>query len=221
MKTPSWHLRTVTEVAANAKYTFYLPSKATIAALKVGDSVKLTFELKEPPEDGPSAERMWVRIEMIDGSGGYLGRLDNDPGFIRDLKYDDHVRFSDCHIINTSIDEVEPGESLQEKYFPRCLVTNKVLRDGEKVAILYREEPQAPHDSGWRLLAGTESDSYVNDADNVHFVSLGAVLNRDDAFIDLLDSPVGSAFQRNPETGAFDSVGDDEGEGDDESTTVH
>lgn len=203
MKNPSWHLRDATKIAAEAKYTFYLPSKATIAALQVGDVVKLMFALRNPAEDEPPAERMWVKIEMIDGSGGFLGRLANDPAVIEDLNYNDHVRFSECHIMNTDIEEVDPGESLVEKYFPRCLVTNAILEGTEKVGILYREHPEVPRDSGWRLLSGSESEAYLSNPDNVQFVSLGAVLNRDDSFVELLEHPPGSRFERAKKSGKF------------------
>ena len=55
-------------------------------------------------------------------------------------------------------------------------------------------------------MAGDEDDAYPSDADNLFYVSLGAVLNRDDSFVHLLDAPVSSVFERNPETGAFEAL---------------
>lgn len=40
-------------------------------------------------------------------------------------------------------------------------------------------------------------------------VSLGAVLNEDDSFVELLESPVGSAFIRDPESGRFVQCADE------------
>jgi hypothetical protein len=47
----------------------------------------------------------------------------------------------------------------------------------------------------------------MSDSDNVAYVSLGAVLSRDDSFKDLLDSPSGSAFERDPHSGNFERAG--------------
>ena len=89
-----------------------------------------------------------------------------------------------------------------DRYLPRCFVTSRVLRDGERIGYLYREEPDEGGDSGWRIMAGDESDAYMDDADNTAYVSLGAVLNCDDSILPLLDAPVGSAFGRD-EGGRF------------------
>ena len=79
-----------------------------------------------------------------------------------------------------------------------------MLNDGQPVGYLYHEPPDDEEDSGWRIMAGDESDDYMDDSKNLACVSLGAVLSRDDAFRDLLDAPVGSAFARNAVTGAFE-----------------
>jgi hypothetical protein len=44
----------------------------------------------------------------------------------------------------------------------------------------------------------------MSDASNLAYVSLGAVLSKDDSFRQLLEAPVGSAYVRNPETGEFE-----------------
>lgn len=60
-----------------------------------------------------------------------------------------------------------------------------------------------PNDSGWRITSNTEADTYMDNPENIAYVSLGAVLNQDDSFIDLLDQPAGSAFVRDPDTSEF------------------
>ena len=92
-----------------------------------------------------------------------------------------------------------------ERYIKRCFVTKRILNDSQRVGYLYREEPDEENDSGWRLTANDESDEYMSDSKNLAYVSLGAVLSRDDSFRDLLDAPTGSAFIRSSETGKFEA----------------
>jgi hypothetical protein len=190
---PSWHLDDPRATAASHKYTFYLPSSEVISRVSVGEVVKLIFCFESEDPEAPRAERMWVLIDRIDGSGGFSGRLDNEPRHIRDIKADDPVDFQSYHIIATEHDE---EDNIVERYFPRCLVTKRILDDGAKVRYLYRESTDKDDDSGWRILAGDESDEYMDDPNNSACVSLGAVLNRDDSFIHLLEAPVGAAFER-------------------------
>jgi hypothetical protein len=224
MQTPSWTLVDSEKLAQENKYTYARASQAAIAALRVGDDVKIGFKLNVPTEDGYETERMWVEIEMIDGSGGFLGRLQNQPHFIQDLKINDHVRFSERHIMVTSNEDDHPGNDLVNKYRVRCFASNKVLQDGEKVTVLFREAPQVRGDSGWRFFSGTETESYMMNDDSMRFVSLGAVLRCGDAFVDLLESPVNSYFELNPGTGQFEVAnhdGQDETEAGDNRPSVH
>ena len=168
--------------------------------MKAGENVKLVFVFDSDDPKAPEAERMWVIVDSFDGKGGFTGRLDNDPRWIKDLKAGDRLEFRDIHIVNTEHDD---DNNIVKKYLPRCFVTNRILNDGQKIGYLYREQSDNEKDSGWRIMAGDESDDYMDDPDNAAFVSLGAVLSCDDSVIDLLESPVGSAFQRNEESGVF------------------
>lgn len=196
----SWFLADADALAAEYKYTFYKPSPDIIDSIAPGETVKLIFEFTSDDPEAPSAERMWVMVDEIVAPGRFKGRLDNDPYHIRDLKAGDPVGFAACHIIQTPHDT---PDNLARKYVDRCFVTSRVLYDGAPAGYLLREEPEHDDDSGWRIAANDESAEYMDDAGNVHYVSLGAVLNRDDGFIDLLDSPIGSAFFRDEETGEF------------------
>jgi hypothetical protein len=109
------------------------------------------------------------------------------------LKVGDVIAFRDIHIISTEHDD---PNNLVEKYFARCFVTKRVLRDGQRVGYMYREEADNDEDSGWRITAGDESEEYMEDAGNISLVSLGAVLNRDDSILALLDSPAGTRLER-------------------------
>lgn len=199
---PSWHLIDADPRAAESPYTFYKPSRELISRVRPGEVVKLIFEFSSDDPEAPAAERMWVRVDELLPDGGFQGHLDNEPRYIADLKLGDPIQFQACHVINT---EHEDSDNLVERYIQRCFVTRRVLDDGRRAGYLYREEPDEEIDSGWRITASDESDAYMSNPKNVAYVSLGAVLNRDDTFRDLLEAPIGSAFVRNPETGDFES----------------
>ena len=61
-------------------------------------------------------------------------------------------------------------------------------------------------DSGWRFFSGTETQEYVDNADNLEIFDCNTIANYDQDIIPLLLAPVGSAFERNPETGKFEAV---------------
>lgn len=196
-----WWLKDASETQRSYPYTFYRPSQNIIGKLVPGNLVKLIFEFDNPDPQGYSAERMWVKITHIDGNR-FKGELDNQPAELTSLKPGDPVEFEARHVISTDIEDNEP--SLVEQYVKRCFVTRRVLYDGEPAGFLYREEPDQDNDSGWRITAGDESDEYMDNEDNIFYVSLGAVLNEDDSFVHLLDSGIGSAFERNAQTGQFE-----------------
>lgn len=204
----SWHLGDPSDLRTSAKYTFSFPSAKSLAKLGVGNSVKLMFEF-EPAVEGYSTERMWVLVHSRNEAGQFTGTLQNTPDFIKDLKQGEIVTFEEKHIIGDDLPADEDDDDIVSRYYPRCLVTRRVLYDGAKVTCLYREVPDArgqgpvAGDSGWRLLAGDETPEYMADPENVFYVSLGAVLNRDDRFVHLLDNPIGSEFEFDESIGAF------------------
>jgi hypothetical protein len=202
---PSWHLVDADWIAAQHRYTFYKPSREVIARVAVGETVKLIFAFESSDPAAPGAERMWVVVDSIDGSGGFTGRLNNVPEYIEDIALDDPVSFRDIHIINTQHDE---HDNIVEKYLPRCFVTKRILKDAQRIGYLYREAPEEDRDSGWRIMAGDESDEYMDEASNIAYVSLGAVLSCDDSILGLLDAPVGSVFERT-QSGGFVAVADE------------
>lgn len=199
---PVWSLVDADPIAAENPYTFYKPSREVIARVQPGDVVKLIFRFESDDPDAPSAERMWVIVDECLSDGHFRGRLDNQPRHIKDLNHLDKVTFSACHVINTQTDD---DDNLVERDILRCFVTARVLEEGRKVGYLYREEPDDEADSVWRFMARDESDAYMDDARHLAYVSLGAVFSRNDSFRDLLESPVGAAFIRHPETGLFEA----------------
>ena len=211
-----WYLEDARELGEAAPYTFYIPSPEVIAMLQPGDEVKLVFRLDpESDEDGDddvAVERMWVRITGIDDDE-FRGELDNQPVAIPELQPGDEIEFASYHIIDTQLDD--PVPNIVHRYADHCFVTSRVLDEEHPVGSLYREDPDESEDqledfSGWNIMAGDEDDAYLDDPANWRYVPLGAVLNIDDRFIDVLDAPFDSEFEYDPEQGAFVEVEDDD-----------
>lgn len=207
-KTGSWKLTDSEQLAKKHKYTFYKPSREITKNLKVGNIAKLTFEFDSSNSEHPSAERMWVEITEINGEK-FKGKLDNHPFYLHELYAGDEIVFEHKHIIDHDLELSEPN--LVDKYYDRCFVTNKILYENAPINYIYREEPMKKDeerdyvDTGWRILSGDESDEYMNDSENISLVSLGAVLSRDDSFIELLKSEIGKSFERN-KNGIFEEI---------------
>ncbi len=207
-KMGSWKLTDAEKLAQENKYTFYKPSKEITKKLSVGNLVKLTFKFDSSNSEHPSAERMWVEIIEINGEK-FKGKLDNHPYYLHELYLGDEILFEHKHIIDHDLELSEPN--LVDKYYDRCFVTNKILYEEAPINYIYRETPMEKDenrdyvDTGWRVLTGDESEEYMDDSKNISLVSLGAVLSIDDSFIDLLESEVGSSFERN-EKGIFEKI---------------
>ncbi|WP_372724232.1 DUF2185 domain-containing protein [Novipirellula sp.] len=100
--------------------------------------------------------------------------------------------------------------------FGGCFATDAITVDGNPVGYMYREEPDFEEDSGWRFLAGVESQKYLDDANNTGIYDVNEIANFDPDIIPLLDSPEGSAFERDEESGAFVAVSEDDDDEDDD-----
>ena len=196
MQNRSWKLEDAQKIADEFPYTFHKPSKKVVSQLKAENQAKLIFEFESDDPEAPRAERMWV--EIIDVKDGvFFGYLDNDPAYIKDLKHKDPIKFRECNIIDTDLDD--PVPSITDKYIKRCFVTNNILYEGQSVGYFYREEPDNDNDSGWRFTSGNETDEYMDDSNNLSYVSLGAVLREDDSYLPLLEREEGVAFAKDEE----------------------
>lgn len=175
---------------------------------EVGNIVKLTFQFDSSNSEHPSAERMWVQITEVNEEK-FKGKLDNHPFYLHELHAGDEIDFEHKHIIDHDLELTEPN--LVDKYYDRCFVTKKILQENAPVNYIYREEPMEDDqdrdyvDTGWRILSGDESQEYMDNPENISLVSLGAVLSKDDSFIDLLESEIGTSFERNKD-GIFEKI---------------
>lgn len=77
-----------------------------------------------------------------------------------------------------------------------CIATDRITVDGAEVGYCYRESPDDALDSGWRFFAGDETEEYTDDPNNLALYDVNTIANYDSAITALLESPVGSVFER-------------------------
>lgn len=78
-----------------------------------------------------------------------------------------------------------------------CMASDKITKQGYKVGFMYREEPMEGYpDSGWRFMAGDESDRYMNNPHHTHVFALNTLCNYDRDIIPYLKSEIGSVYIR-------------------------
>lgn len=202
-------------IAAEAPYTYYLPSENELLAVGSGDLVQVVF-VSIPSGGKFGAERMWVIVTAVDGDA-LTGTLDNHPIDMPQLKAGDVIRFSRWHIIDIDWPPdraVAPPPHIERRwYWERCFVDDQILDGRLKVEYLYREAPDPPRegdehpDSGWRFRCDTRGltdEEYDNPS--FSYIAIGKVLNQDDSWLHLIDAPVGSAYLRNWESDRFEST---------------
>ena len=76
------------------------------------------------------------------------------------------------------------------------LAADKIKRLIEPMGYMYREEGDEPADSGWRFFEGSENQEYADEPSHFGLYDVNTIANYDREIIPLLDSPVGSAFER-------------------------
>jgi hypothetical protein len=75
--------------------------------------------------------------------------------------------------------------------------SDRITVDGALVGWCYREEPDSAVDSGWRFFAGDESQEYADTPANLALYDINTIANYDPEIVSLIESPVGSSFERN------------------------
>ena len=87
--------------------------------------------------------------------------------------------------------------------FGSCIASDRITVDGLSVGFMYREQPDNKFDSGWRFLAGDESQNYSDDPRHLGIYDVNTIANYDPQITPYLDSPAGSAFGRDPDSEKF------------------
>jgi hypothetical protein len=75
--------------------------------------------------------------------------------------------------------------------------------DGHKVGYMYREESDNDVDGGWRFMSGQEPQEYMDNPDKHGVYDVNTIANYDPEIIPYLNAPVGTAFERDRESGKF------------------
>ena len=84
-----------------------------------------------------------------------------------------------------------------------CIASDRITVDGEKVGFMYREEKEDGDDSGWRFLAGDETDEYLEDTHHFMMFDVNYIANLDAAIIPYLKWKKGTEFERIAGTDEF------------------
>ena len=89
-----------------------------------------------------------------------------------------------------------------------CVSSDMITVEGYPVRFMYRESPSNDIDSGWRFFSGFEDDQYMSNPSNHAVYDVNTIANYDPSIIPLLDSPIGSAFEKTTESERFMRVTD-------------
>jgi hypothetical protein len=84
-----------------------------------------------------------------------------------------------------------------------CIASDMITVEGYQVGYMYREEPRNSMDSGWFFLSGRETGEYMDNAANHGIYEVNTICNYDKSIIPHLGAHYGTAFVRDPATGAF------------------
>lgn len=199
-------------VAALAKYTFFLPSAARIDAIAGGDLVQVTVRAI-PNSMKWDAERLWVRVHSVEPDW-LEGPLESQPDDMPLVSKGMTIRLPRTHVINVVFEDPDKEEAIladqQREFWERCWVDQAVL-DGElPVGFIYREEPEPIQDgerfadSGWRIRGDMRGASAAQLAERkIAYVALGAVLNKDDSWVHLIDEPTGASYDKDFDKSVF------------------
>lgn len=92
----SWFLENCARLAARNANSFYIPSRADLDKIVIGDHVKLIFAKYDKNH---TTERMWVEVTRITDESLH-GLLNNTPAVTHDLRFGDLINFNLFNVAN-------------------------------------------------------------------------------------------------------------------------
>jgi hypothetical protein len=185
-----WYLGNAEEEHAANPRSFLIPGREERSNRNPGDLVRLLFFIRNPPAEGPRAERMWLEVSARD-EDSYVGLLTNRPIAIKDLLGGDEVAFRSEHIIAIQDPKWTPYENLLA-FANRRLIEDDSLEPGYVVHdpsdLNLDPTSHGERASGWHLLVGDETDKVLEDPDSELVPNLAWLMERYPAFAELVFS---------------------------------
>jgi hypothetical protein len=87
-----------------------------------------------------------------------------------------------------------------------CFATDRITVDGCNVGYMYREWADHGIDSGWRFMAGDETQGYMDDSSHHGIYAPNTIANYDPNIISHLSAGVGAAYEWDRKRGAYRQV---------------
>lgn len=84
---------------------------------------------------------------------------------------------------------------------------SKDVLERDEFNFMLRDEPRDEQDSGWSVLSGYEDDEFLNNHENLQYISIGVILNIDDSILAFIEDLPLCAYERN-DNGAFYKIND-------------
>jgi uncharacterized protein YegJ (DUF2314 family) len=160
-----WTLDNAEDSAAEFPDSFFIPPAERRHALKVGDEVKLVFQLQR--EDGETAvERMWVEVVETDP---YVGLLRNEPQLQGVIDLGARVSFGPEHVAAYAYTASELGYNADDG----CFLLKRVAQASDPPPVLLLNA-----DGEWEAHAEDESEEELVNSDNVLRWTLGYLTDR-------------------------------------------
>ena len=171
-----------------------LPKEAAVCALPDGGEVNF-YQLIPLYEEE-------LRFKRERGAEALFGRFDDQVDHVVDI-----YRPNACAVLINKQWAI-PAEAIKPLLSgwqgpDGALATDRIVVDGQPVGYMYREAPEEDAtDSGWRFLAGDESEEYIADYDHFGIYRLNTLCNYDPDILPYLHAPYGTAYYRD-ENGVF------------------
>lgn len=140
--------------------------------------VRYSYRLKEESDD----QRAAALYAFSFAENGHL-----QIAFYFDSEDDATIAYQ----IHESANQQPPAVVDQEIFSLACLASNRILKDGQQVGYMLREQPNHENDSGWRFLAGDETQQYVDMPENMQVCPLAFVVQPNPEIIDYISSETG------------------------------
>jgi hypothetical protein len=91
----------------------------------------------------------------------------------------------------------QPWEDKFEAFAPLVMASTQIIGPlRSPVCFAYRTNPNNQYDSGWVFFSGKESPEFLADAANASICPLRAFVEMDSSLLDIVDSPLGSVWER-------------------------